>query len=173
MKIYLVRHGEKETVGDDPTLTEHGRRQIILLARRLKHEKIKASRIYSTNHARSVATAEILSRALFLPVFRDDRLRELERGLFHDADLEVDTEEVLSIRNFVDELISRKQDVLLAMHGGINRAVISYLTGLNLKDMRNFSMDFANLSLIEHVDVRGTMMWRVKLLNDTTHLLVP
>ncbi len=173
MKIYLVRHGEKESEGADAELTENGERQITLLARRLKHDKVNVSRIYSTNHSRSVRTAEILSKALALPVVRDDRLRELERNLFNEQNSNVEHDDVQAVNLFIEEMVSRRQDIILAMHGGINRAVISYLTGIGLYDMRHFFMDFASVSLIELVEIDGQIKWRVKMLNDTTHLRVP
>ncbi|MEK7498203.1 MAG: histidine phosphatase family protein, partial [Patescibacteria group bacterium] len=112
-------------------------------------------------------------RTLALPVVRDDRLRELEKALFNEHNSAVEHDDVQTVKLFVEEIVSRRQDIILAMHGGINRAVISYLTGMGLSDTRHFFMDFASVSLIELVDISGEMKWRVKMLNDTTHLRVP
>ena len=114
-----------------------------------------------------------MSKALALPVVRDDRLRELERNLFNEQNSNVEHDDVQAVNLFIEEMVSRRQDIILAMHGGINRAVISYLTGIGLYDMRHFFMDFASVSLIELVEIDGQIKWRVKMLNDTTHLRVP
>lgn len=176
MRIYLIRHGEKakRTIEkEDPSLTQEGERQIKLLARRLKLDKVITNRIYASSHIRSVETAEILSKELLIPVIRDDRLVELERELFYDLNSEINTEKVIAVKKFVDELVSKKQDVILAMHGQINRAIISYLTGISLKETRFFAIEFGSLSVLELTDVHGETMWRLKKLNDTTHLTVP
>ncbi len=173
MKIYLVRHGEKEDETKDPPLTEKGERQINLLARRLKQEKVKVSKIYTTNYLRTIKTADIISKKLCLPVVRDDRLNELYSEFFYLPDVSVEHEMIFAVKTFVDELVSKKQDVILAMHGGINRAIISHLTGISLKEMRFFGMDFGSISLIEYTELMGKNIWRVKFLNDATHLKVP
>ncbi|MEO6670523.1 MAG: histidine phosphatase family protein [Ferruginibacter sp.] len=56
-KIYIVRHAEKET-GDDPGLTEAGKKRSGNLMRTLKDKSIK--RIYVTNYRRSGMTADSL-----------------------------------------------------------------------------------------------------------------
>ena len=176
MKIYLIRHGEKaeRTIEkEDPSLTAEGMRQIMLLARRLKLENVRADKIYSSSHIRSVETAQILSKKLIIPVIKDDRLVELERELFYGPDINVIIEEVIAVKNFVDELVSKNKDVILAFHGGINRLIIGHLLGIDFRQMRHFLMDFASLSLMQYIDVRGKMAWRVVFLNDTTHLRVP
>ncbi len=173
MKIYLVRHGEKESEEYEDLLTETGERQIMLLARKLKFDNLFVSKIYSTNHYRSIKTAEILSKKLLIPVFRDDRIIEIDKEFFWVPDLFIEDEKILAIKEFVDEIVSKGEDVILAMHGGINRVVISHLTGLPLKEMKFFAMDLGSLSIIEKSEIMGKMMWNLKLLNDTTHLRVP
>jgi broad specificity phosphatase PhoE len=174
VKIYLVRHGEKEVrinENNDPALTEEGKRQIILLARRLKHNKLKISKIHSTGHLRSIQTAEILSKSLYLPVFKDDNLVELEKELFDD--ITKDNGKFHEVKLFLERIVNNKEDVLLAMHGGINRAIISCLLGFSLRDTRRLAMNHASLSLLELVELKGVSEWKLRFLNDTTHLIVP
>ena len=164
MKIYFVRHDENEI---DEDLIENEDRQIKLLAHKLKLDKLKVSKIYSTIHSRSIRTAEILSKTLLIPNFREDRFKELNyKTSFFDEDL-------FFVKMFVDELISNKRDVLLVMSEEISWTIISYLTDLSLKNMRNFTLDFASISMIELTEIEGTLLWRVKFLNDTMHLRIP
>ena len=46
MRIYFARYGEKEDNGSGFELSEHGERQIYLLARRLKQEKINVHGVF-------------------------------------------------------------------------------------------------------------------------------
>ena len=57
-KIYIVRHAEKVTTGDDPVLTDAGYRRAGDLKRKLKAKGIK--RIYVTQFKRTQLTADSL-----------------------------------------------------------------------------------------------------------------
>ena len=65
--IYLVRHAEKELdQGDDPHLTELGKRRAVLWAQVLKHVDLDA--VYSTQTIRTQATALPIADAQQLKV---------------------------------------------------------------------------------------------------------
>jgi broad specificity phosphatase PhoE len=68
--IYLVRHGEKATVGKDPVLTPQGRQRAQNIATMLHRTGIKA--IFSTATARTLETAKPLAMELGLPVQQYD-----------------------------------------------------------------------------------------------------
>jgi broad specificity phosphatase PhoE len=64
--VFLVRHGEKEATGRDPSLTGEGRARARALARVLADTKIEA--VYATQFARTRETGEPLADKLGLPV---------------------------------------------------------------------------------------------------------
>jgi broad specificity phosphatase PhoE len=175
MRIYLVRHGEKEHDGADAALTEHHEKQIQLLARRLRHtDKLQVWRVYSTAHPRSMETAAILSKAIMAPVVQYDRFVELEHEVFESDIVTPEAyENILQIHGFVDEILANNQDVLLAMHGTINNIVISHLLGIPFSVMKHFSMDYASITCLEQRETFGELRWKLRTYNDTHHLRVP
>lgn len=72
--IYLVRHAEK-LKGDNPSLTPHGHERAKALAVQIKDKPI--TKIYSSDYARTLQTAEPSALALGLPVTLYDP-RDLE-----------------------------------------------------------------------------------------------
>jgi len=72
MKVYFVRHGE--SIGNkngvfqtaEMPLSDTGIKQAERVAKRLKNQKINA--IYSSTHERAIKTAQIISKALNIPV---------------------------------------------------------------------------------------------------------
>jgi broad specificity phosphatase PhoE len=65
--IYVVRHAEKALdKGEDPPLTEAGKRRADALARLLRSAKLRA--VYTTALERTRKTAEPLAKALRIPV---------------------------------------------------------------------------------------------------------
>jgi isoleucyl-tRNA synthetase len=90
-KYFILRHGEadsnKMNVASsypeklDIRLTARGRKQIEKAASELKKKKIDL--IFSSDLRRTKETAEIISKALKLPVKFDERLREYNLGVFN------------------------------------------------------------------------------------------
>lgn len=86
-RLFIVRHGETDYnvegrwqgVMETP-LNARGRQQAALLAEHLASEPIGA--IYSSPLARAFDTAQTVGYRLDVPVLRDERLRELELGIF-------------------------------------------------------------------------------------------
>jgi len=73
MKIVLVRHGEsghnaRMNDNKNSSLTKKGKIQAELLGKRLKREKIKIDKIYTSNLIRSKQTAEIVSKIIKIPI---------------------------------------------------------------------------------------------------------
>ena len=87
--ILLIRHGQSEhhinglTGGwTDTPLTERGRRQVELLAGRLKEVVAGVpARMLASDFIRAVQTAEIVGRELGLPFTQDAGLREINNGV--------------------------------------------------------------------------------------------
>ncbi len=86
--LYLVRHGEsvpnvEPIIGGmrgDTGLTARGRQQAELLEERLRSEELNADQLYVSTLPRALETGEYVSRALQLPIQRDDELQELRTG---------------------------------------------------------------------------------------------
>jgi isoleucyl-tRNA synthetase len=90
-RILLVRHGEADNnIGtiiasgveaNNIHLTEKGKEMAATAAKKLGKEKVAA--IYASPITRTQETAEIIAKALELPVVTDDRLREIEFGVMN------------------------------------------------------------------------------------------
>ncbi|HUY31556.1 MAG TPA: histidine phosphatase family protein [Pirellulales bacterium] len=88
MLIYLVRHGESsynlerrlQGQSDEPVLSPRGRQHAAAVAAALGELPIEA--IYSSPLRRAMETAHPVAEALKLPVFTDDRLKEIDIGVF-------------------------------------------------------------------------------------------
>ena len=85
--IYLVRHGqtdwniEKKTQGHtDIPLNENGRKQAQILAQSISNLKI--DRIISSDLLRAKETAEIINERFGNNISLDERIREINYGLF-------------------------------------------------------------------------------------------
>lgn len=94
-KYFLLRHGETiyQTEKKDflypwpgvssPSLTENGEKQIRAVAKELKDRKIDS--IYSSDALRTRQTAEIVTKELGLEVHFDERLRDVNWGIYQDG----------------------------------------------------------------------------------------
>lgn len=72
--FFLIRHGQKEEGFGDPPLTNVGVRQAEYTAKYLKDKNIEY--IYSSPLKRTIQTAKIIAKELYLEVSIDERLRE-------------------------------------------------------------------------------------------------
>ncbi|HUY93576.1 MAG TPA: histidine phosphatase family protein [Pirellulales bacterium] len=88
MILYCIRHGEStynvegrlQGQSDEPLLSPLGQRHAAALAAALAETPIEA--IYASPLARAMETAEPLAAALKLPIRTDDRLKEINIGVF-------------------------------------------------------------------------------------------
>lgn len=83
--LFLIRHGETEWNVEgryqgqaDPPLNEHGLRQATELSERLGQVDLEL--LYTSPLLRSEQTAEIISRKLAIPIYKDERLMEINQG---------------------------------------------------------------------------------------------
>jgi broad specificity phosphatase PhoE len=87
MKLYFIRHGEKESASminpaighTDPSLTAQGFKQAAAIVEYFKNEKI--DHIYASEYLRARQTAEPLSRDRGIAVSTDRRLNEIDNGI--------------------------------------------------------------------------------------------
>lgn len=167
MKIYLVSPGEN----DSRNLTDKGKSDIYSLIRKLTNDKIKVKRIYVNGHNVSRQTGNMLSKAFEVPIISDERFSEIGKGVILGSFNDLDLENLRYLNLFIDEIVARKNDVIITIGAGVHRAIISRLTGLPLQETRHFSFKSAGISTLYYDD--GTGRWRINSLNDVNHLRLP
>jgi broad specificity phosphatase PhoE len=206
--LYLIRHGQSDLDWDgdrfatargdqwDPPLSEEGREQANLLAKRLRVMDLNPYVIYSSPLRRALETAETFAREVGADVTVDDELVEAHIGGWEgkpfEEIVESDPEIVQHVRHqraiwhrapgaergdefrsrvhgAVERLLAEHPDrnVLVFAHGGVINAYMGVLLGL---DQEMFFLP-ENTSL-NGVDVVGTTR-AVRFLNDVLHLTDP
>ena len=174
MKLYIARHGQtqwnlenKVSGRTDIPLTEMGLQQAAQLAENAKGKGIEV--ILASPLLRARQTAQAVSDAIGVPVQIDDRLMELDFGVFEgksrfDPDFQYTRaqfptrypggESAFMLAHRVYgclEDVKRKYDgktVLLVCHGGVCRMVRSYFMDLTNDE---YSYYFApNAELVEY-----------------------
>ena len=198
---YLVRHGEtiwnrqgRIQGHSDVPLTDSGRRQVSLLAKRLAGHGFSA--VYASDLARASESAEVLIGCRGLTVHTDADLREFDYGCWEGLTVRQaeeenprvfaeligsgddgfaapggeDTGQLLERVGRFCERVSRRHDatetLLIAAHAGSIRALVLCLLELEKADFWRFGVDPASLSAIgNHPGGRVLELW-----NDTSHL---
>jgi probable phosphoglycerate mutase len=197
-RLILIRHGRstwntaRRIQGwADPPLDDLGRQQARRLVERVRTEAPVV--VYTSPLQRARETAEIIARALGVPVLPDERLKEHGVGdltgltweevvaqypdvaqLWAEASERVEIpgeEENASFRARVvaafDDIVARHTDgpVGVVTHGGTLGTYLNHLIGLPNR-FSPFRFGNGSLSIVEVDPVRP----RVVLLNDTCHL---
>ena len=198
---YLVRHGETSwnrsgriQGHEDVPLSEHGRRQMTILARRLSGCSFSA--VYVSDLSRATESAEMIVKGHQASIRTDSDLREFSYGEWEGLTLKEiearypktfaqrmgfgrnafaaqggeDSAQVLDrVRRFYASVLKRhddSEDLLIVAHGGSLRALLICLLGLTDDYFWRFQVDCASLSIIgNHPNGRV-----LELLNDTGHL---
>lgn len=189
--IFLVRHGEAESnVGKyfggqvNDSLTPLGRRQAVVLRKRLLHEKI--GRVFCSDLLRARQTMEALD--LGCPVEFSKALREKSYGKlegvrwgededkfdhFHtdayarapggenSAEVQSRAVQFFNTRVFA----AREEKVLVVSHHGPIVLFACHLLGMPLKNWRKLRLGNCGLCIL----TREGKLWRVKLWNSLSH----
>lgn len=193
--LYLIRHGETEwnRTGRwqghaDVPLSSEGRDQAWRLARRLRDEEVHFDHLYASDLSRAFETAQIVARALEIPLRPLSDLREINVGLWSgltraeimgrypgtfDADASPpggESREAFGDR--VGAALLRLADqhpdqvVGLVTHGGTIRAMLRHVAQLG-----------ADLPPLEHIGNTSITIvqfeagrWRVARFNNMDHL---
>ncbi len=172
MNIYLVRHAEKESEGENPHLTKRGLLQAKYLAKRLS--KIKFDEFYCSDMNRTKETSAIVSKAIKMKPKIESCLNEYESS---DVKRRVskwsreERERYKKLKNFFDKITKKpNQDksILIIAHGITNRIVMSYLLNIPMKRIIVFRQDETCINLLFWYDKFKN--WRVERINDTNHL---
>jgi broad specificity phosphatase PhoE len=175
MKIYVTRHGESETNAQnlccgrwDVDLTEEGIKQAGGLAAKLANCKIDA--IISSPLKRAKKTAEIIAKQHGLDVLVDDRLTEMDYGIYEGGlrtapefrcarvqfvkripNGESNFQVGQRIFNAMDDIKKRYQNqtVLIVGHAGICRMIGAYLSDMSDEEFCNFKSPNCDLTVYE------------------------
>jgi broad specificity phosphatase PhoE len=195
-RLLLIRHGRSVWNAEgriqgraDPPLDELGREQAHLLAERLRAEAVVA--LYTSPLRRARETADIIGRALDLPVVPDERLQEYDvgdlTGLTWEQVVErypdvahrwAEAQQKLGVPGeeghgpfrarvvaAFDDILSRHADgpVDVVAHGGTLGTYLNHLIGLQTW-VSPFRFGNGSLSVVEANPVRA----RIVLLNSVT-----
>ena len=172
MEITFIRHAEKEKTGEDPSLTKKGIKQAKYLAKRLKKEKF--DEFYCSDLSRAKQTAEIVLKQIKIKPKVEKSLNEFKSEILIKTKDKWDKEE----KKHYDKLIfflknitknpDDKKSILIIAHGIINRIILSYFFGLNLKKTMPFRQAEGGFNLIYWVEKFKN--WRLKVWNDNNHI---
>lgn len=128
MKIIYVHHADRERNKDVPRqeqdITENGIIEAELLGQKLKNVGVTA--IYSSPYLRCVHTSNIIGKYCNAPIYKEDRLNEMQNG---------ETWKSLQKRTFdaIDDIIKKHNDddIILCVTSGVNlSAFIFYFTNI-------------------------------------------
>jgi 2,3-bisphosphoglycerate-dependent phosphoglycerate mutase len=206
--LYLIRHGQSDFdwAGDrwssargdqwNPPLSDKGREQAALLAKRLLVMDLEPFRVYSSPLRRAAETAEAFAREAGSGVTFDDELVEAhiggwegksfeeivesdpgivqhirhQRAIWHRAPgAEQGDRFRARVRDVVEGLLSKHRDenLLLFAHGGVINAYVGEILGL-----RQEMFFLPENTSLNSVDVNGSTR-SVRFLNDVVHLTDP
>tara|TARA_Y100000310_G_C20170008_1_gene573214 strand:- start:32 stop:562 length:531 start_codon:yes stop_codon:yes gene_type:complete len=160
LNIYLIRHAEKDSEGR--SISENGKKQALLLAKRL--QKIKFKRIYSSDLTRCKDTTKIISKKIKAPIILDKNLREVE-GKIKDYP-EKHKKEINKIKKTWNKITKEKGNILIVGSGIINRILISLALKINSKNSR-FTQIPTGLTHMRYINKNKTIL---DFVNDTSHL---
>lgn len=204
LTLYLIRHGQAEgnvrrvvQGSADLPLTERGRQQATLLARRLAQE-VQFDLLVTSPLQRAHATAQAIAQATGAPLHLGGWLREIDTGDMaglswteaQDRHPEVFGRPVEDIEGFpggetlvefnrrvqegfaalVEEHLGSARTVGLVGHSGSLKAIVAALLDL---DRVPFERIFFGETSVSHVVYRrrgGQVKPQIRALNDTTHL---
>lgn len=167
MKLFLVRHGEKEGHGFEAPLTELGKSQIKNLS--LKISKLSIDEILSSSNPRSIESAKIISEKLSKDFEIIKNLKEFEKDMFYKDTREFNSEEKEDYSNLItliNKIERNNQNTLLIMNAGINRAIICSLLKYPLNRAITLTQDFASLTELELKEIHGEKIWCLNSINE-------
>jgi alpha-ribazole phosphatase len=202
-KLILVRHGETLWAKEnryqghkDVELSEEGRKQVKLLARRLAKEKITA--IYSSDLQRASETAKAIAKLHHREVKETPLLREISFGDWEGLkfeEIEARDEELVKkwkndlanfrppqgeslpelkarAEKFLQEIlkIHKEENIIVVSHGGFIRIILCSLLNLDFsKFFWSIEQDLGAISIIKFFEENKPV---ISLLNDTCHLAI-
>lgn len=123
--VYVIRHAEKEIIGEDPSITDEGKARAAAWAEMLQHAELDV--VFTSDAKRTQETGAIIAEILELPTHSVDR---------------ADSTGLTDVLSFDHE-----EDVVLVVgHAETIPAIIESLGAFNEIDISQ--TDFANLFIV-------------------------
>lgn len=172
MKIYLVRHAEKEREGENPNLTKKGIKQAKYLAKRLK--KINFDEFYCSDLNRAKQTSAIVSKVIKLKTKIVPSLNEYESSDIKKNEKYWPKDEKVrkkNLHNFIDKITknpNEEKNILIISHGITNRIILAQLLNLPLKRMIIFMQNETGTNRLNWSEKFKN--WRLEKMNDYNHV---
>lgn len=172
MKIYLIRHADKETEGENPNLTPKGIKQAKLLAKRLSKKDF--DEFYSSDMNRTKQTSEIVSKKIKMKYKIEPSLNEYETSDLKKPISKWNVEERKRFKEmvkFLDDKLKnpkQKKTFLIIAHGITNRIIFSHLLGIPMKKTVTFRQDETCVNLLKYSNKFEN--WRLVKMNDNHHV---
>ncbi|WFR59700.1 histidine phosphatase family protein [Anaerocolumna sp. AGMB13025] len=197
MNIYLIRHGWQNSplCNADVELSPEGFQQADLLGKRLASYEIDG--LYSSHLIRAVQTAEVINLYIRQQHNIRENLREISFGELEGHTSEYIAEHFAEFKTkqmklesdlaypggecgrdvfqrsivTIDEIVhSGKKKVAVVTHGGVIRALLTGLIGLDMNKKLLFAYSLENTSITELVYDESYERFYLQRFNDTAHL---
>ena len=197
MKLYFIRHGRQDSplCNVDVPLCEAGRRQAELLGVRLEQYGIDA--LYSSNLIRAVQTAEIINEHLHIKHTIIPELQEISFGALEgmrEEDIQTQYKDFLTERRQMKSdlaypegengqmvyeraypviqsiLQTDAQRIAIVTHGGLIRAVLAGLLGMDMAKKLMFAKELENTSITQIDYHEEYEYFTVERINDYAHI---
>ncbi len=129
MNLYLVRHGEAKSKGEDPSrgLSENGKKDIKKIAADLARRDIKVNRIFHSEKLRAMQTAQIISENISTeyPIAETDGLSPMDDPrTWYERIHDIDEDTML-----VGHLPYMSMFSALLLSGGKDAGLVEFQTG--------------------------------------------
>ena len=173
MEIIFVRHAEKEELGEDPPLTEMGKKQAEYLAKELSKFNV-FDEFYCSDLDRAKQTAKIVSKKIKTKPKVEKSLNEFKSETLKENKSKWDNEEnshynvLISFLKKITKNPDEKKKILIIAHGITNRIILSFFLKLNMKRLIQFRTRETAINSIYWVDKFKN--WRLKYWGDNSHL---
>jgi broad specificity phosphatase PhoE len=197
MNIYLIRHGRQNSslCNVNVELAKEGHRQAELLGKRLVSFQIDS--LYSSDLIRAVQTAEIVNQFIHQQHIIRDNIREISFGDMEGKSVEYisqhykdfKTEQMRLLHDVpypggecgmdvynraivtIDEIIhSDKENIAVVTHGGVIRALLAGLLGMEMCKRFLFGISLENTSITQLIYEKDENRFYLQRFNDYSHL---
>lgn len=197
VNIFLIRHGRQNSrlCNVDVELSSEGIMQAELLGERLRNYDIDA--LYSSSLIRARQTAEILNKALWLPIVIREEIKEISFGSMEGNTDEYNDEHYGAFKREQQKLLidipypggengaqvferampvirelaeSGRRNIAVVTHGGTIRALLAALIGSGQAKRFLFATSLENTSITQLVYKPETDRFYLERFNDFAHL---
>ena len=177
--IYLIRHGKTDWNNQgkiqgctNTLLNQEGKKQAEIISEKIKNLSI--NKIYASDLDRAKETANIINKKIGTDIILDKRLREVSYGDFEGVDTKVFTDDMWEvfkrtpekakgesrinvynrIKEFLEEIENKDENILIVTHGGIIRMMLYYADNTDNFDIDEYAKHstgkwYENLQVIE------------------------